>query len=179
MADPQGAGMVQGGAGVAQRGGGLAANGGGERLRDRDKRLVLGVGGGPQVAQPGQGRLGGGGIAVQRRQPGPVAGQELDAGQRVGVGGLVAVFSPAPTVTATATAPIPHVSVTSAVFSPKRPGPRDRDGHCYCANWRTLSDNSRFPITLHGDCTGGGKARAQPGLCCRPATPAFGGRRSP
>ena len=80
--------MVQGGAGVAQRGGGLAARGRGERLRGRDGRLLLGVVAGPQVAQPSQDRLGGGDLAAQRRQPGPEAGQELDIGQAVGVGGL-------------------------------------------------------------------------------------------
>ena len=58
--------MVQGGAGVAQRGGGLAERSGGERLRDRDERLVLGVFAGPQAAQPGQARLGGGDLATQR-----------------------------------------------------------------------------------------------------------------
>jgi len=67
VADPHGAGVVQGGAGVAQRVGGLAASGGGERLRDRDKRLVLGVFAGPQVTQPGQDRLSGGGVTAQRR----------------------------------------------------------------------------------------------------------------
>jgi hypothetical protein len=52
--------VAEDGAGAAKRGVGLVAGGGGERLRDRDIRLVLGVFGGPQVAQSGQGSLGGG-----------------------------------------------------------------------------------------------------------------------
>ena len=39
-------------------------------------------------ASAGQHRLGGGGVAAQRRQPGPVAGEEFDVGQPVGVDGL-------------------------------------------------------------------------------------------
>src|SRR5580692_9294946 len=87
-ADPQDVGVGQGGAGEAQRVGRLPERGGGERLHRRDERLVLGVFAGSQAAQPGQDRLGGGAIAAQRRQPGPVAGQALDVGQPVGVGGL-------------------------------------------------------------------------------------------
>ena len=86
--DAHGGGVVQGGAGVTQRGGGLAERGGGERLRDRDDRLLLGVVAGPQVTQSGQDRLGGGGIAAQRYRQGPIAGQVLDAGEAVSVGGL-------------------------------------------------------------------------------------------
>jgi hypothetical protein len=80
MADSQGGGVVQGGAGAVERGGGLAERGGGERLGDRDERLVLGVFGGSQVTQPGQGRLRGGGIAAQRRQPGPVGASRCASG---------------------------------------------------------------------------------------------------
>src|SRR5208283_2277288 len=83
VTDPQGAGVVQGGAGTAERVGGLAAGGGGERLHHRDERLVLRVFAGPQVTQPGQHLLGGGGVAAQRRQPGPAAGEVFDVGQAV------------------------------------------------------------------------------------------------
>ena len=88
MADPEGADVPEGDSGVAQRGGGLAVGGGGERLHGRDERPVLGVFADPQVIEPGEGGLGDGGIAAQRRQPGPVAGQKFDVGEAVSVGGL-------------------------------------------------------------------------------------------
>jgi hypothetical protein len=43
---------------------------------------------GPQVGQAGQHGLGGRGIAAQRGQPALVAGEDLVAGQRVGIRGL-------------------------------------------------------------------------------------------
>ena len=74
--------------GAAECGLRLAAGGGGEGLHLADHPLVLGVFAGAQVRQAGQHGLSGGGVAAQRRQPAPAAGEELIAGQRVGIGGL-------------------------------------------------------------------------------------------
>ncbi len=73
---------------MAERFARLAAGGGGEGFDDGDARLVLAVLADPHRLQSGERGRGGAGIAAQRGQPAPVAGQVFAVSQTVGVNRL-------------------------------------------------------------------------------------------
>jgi hypothetical protein len=87
VADPEGVGVSQRGPGVAQRVPRFEPGGADEGLHHGDHRFVLGILAGARVLQPSQRGPGRGGVTTHHRQPGPVAGQQLIASQRVRAGG--------------------------------------------------------------------------------------------
>ena len=88
MADPQGVRVSKRAAGMSQRVIRSAVGGRGERLHEANLGLILGILGGAEVSQSRKHGLGGGGIAAQRGEPAPIAGEILVAGQAVGLGTL-------------------------------------------------------------------------------------------
>jgi hypothetical protein len=85
VAYPEDGGQSEGRASVSQRVFRLAASVGGEGLGEADHRLILGCFAGAQVPNARQEGIGGGGVAVQSREPSPLAGKVLDARQTVRV----------------------------------------------------------------------------------------------